>query len=66
MANKKALQLIELGLHPVLLGRDGDELKRPLLKGWQTAVYTPADVGGGAQHLFGQRLLSRLPSICSH
>ena len=44
MANKKALQLIELGLHPVLLGRDGDDLKRPLLKGWQTAVYTPADV----------------------
>ncbi|MCP5353519.1 MAG: bifunctional DNA primase/polymerase [Chromatiales bacterium] len=44
MANKKALQLIELGLHPVLLGSDGDDLKRPLLKGWQTAVYTPADV----------------------
>lgn len=44
MANKKALQLIELGLHPVMLGSDGDDLKRPLLKGWQTAVYTPADV----------------------
>ncbi|MCB8980751.1 MAG: bifunctional DNA primase/polymerase [Ardenticatenaceae bacterium] len=44
MANKKALQLIELGLHPVLLGSDGDNLKRPLLKGWQTAIYTPADV----------------------
>lgn len=44
MANKKAHQLIELGLHPVLLGSDGDDLKRPLLKGWQTAVYTPADV----------------------
>ena len=44
MANKKALQLIELGLHPVLLGSDGDDLKRPLLKGWQTAVYRPADV----------------------
>ena len=44
MANRKAHQLIELGLHPVLLGSDGDDLKRPLLKGWQTAVYTAADV----------------------
>lgn len=44
MANKKALRLIELGLHPVLLGSEGDDLKRPLLKGWQTAVYTPEDV----------------------
>jgi hypothetical protein len=44
MANKKALRLIELGLHPVLLGNEGDDLKRPLLKGWQTAVYTPEDV----------------------
>lgn len=44
MANKKALRLIELGLHPVLLGSEGDDLKRPLLKGWQTAVYTAADV----------------------
>lgn len=44
MANKKALRLIELGLHPVLLGSSGDDLKRPLLKGWQTAVYTAADV----------------------
>lgn len=44
MANKKALRLIELGLHPVLLGSEGDDLKRPLLKGWQTAVYTPAEV----------------------
>lgn len=44
MANKKALRLIELGLHPVLLGSSGDDLKRPLLKGWQTAVYTPEDV----------------------
>lgn len=43
MANKKALRLIELGLHPVLLGCDGDGLKRPLLKGWQTAVYTAED-----------------------
>ena len=44
MANPKALHLIELGLHPVLLGNSGDDLKRPLLKGWQTAVYTPEDV----------------------
>ena len=44
MANQKALQLIELGFHPVLLGKCGDELKRPLLKGWQTAVYTPEQV----------------------
>lgn len=44
MANKKALRLIELGLHPVLLGSEGDDLKRPLLKGWQTAVYTAAEV----------------------
>ena len=44
MANKKALRLLELGLHPVLLGRAGNDLKRPLLKGWQTAVYTAADV----------------------
>ena len=44
MANKKAQRLIELGLHPVLLGREGDDLKRPLLKGWQTAVYTPEEV----------------------
>lgn len=42
--NLKALRLIELGLHPVLLGREGEDLKRPLLKGWQTAVYTAADV----------------------
>ncbi|HID54383.1 MAG TPA: bifunctional DNA primase/polymerase, partial [Anaerolineae bacterium] len=44
MANKKALRLIELGLNPVLLGSEGAGLKRPLLKGWQTAVYTPEDV----------------------
>ncbi len=40
VAHQKALQLIELGFHPVLLGRSGDGLKRPLYKGWQTAVYT--------------------------
>jgi hypothetical protein len=28
----------------VLLGSEGDDLKRPLLKGWQTSVYTPEDV----------------------
>ena len=44
MANEKALRLLELGLHPVLLGSAGDDLKRPLRKGWRTAVYTPEDV----------------------
>jgi len=44
LVNLKALRLIELGLHPVLLGREGDDLKRPLLKGWQTAVYTREEV----------------------
>jgi hypothetical protein len=44
VANKKALRLIELGLHPVLLGSEGDDLKRPLLKGWQTAICTPEEV----------------------
>lgn len=44
MANKKALWLMELGLCPVLLGSNGDGLKRPVFKGWQTAVYTAADV----------------------
>lgn len=28
----------------MLLGNSGDDLKRPLLKGWQTAVYTPEEV----------------------
>ena len=44
MGNKMALELIELGLQPVLLGWQGDDLKRPLHKGWQTAAYTTADV----------------------
>lgn len=44
MANLKALKLLQLGFHPVLLGSRGDDLKRPILKGWQTAVYTPADI----------------------
>lgn len=44
MASKKARRLIHLGLHPVLLGRSGDDLKRPCLPGWQTAAYTLADV----------------------
>ncbi|MBK8989847.1 MAG: bifunctional DNA primase/polymerase [Chloroflexi bacterium] len=42
--NVVALRLIKSGLHPVLVGSEGDDLKRPLLKGWQTAVYTTADV----------------------
>jgi hypothetical protein len=44
MANLKALQLIKQGFHPVLLGRHGDNLKRPIRKGWQTSVYNPEDV----------------------
>ena len=44
MSNQKALQLMQLGLQPVLLGKQGDALKRPLLKHWQTAVYTPAEI----------------------
>jgi len=44
MTSKKALRLIKWGLHPVLLGSAGHDLKRPLRKGWQTAVYTPEDV----------------------
>lgn len=50
MGNKKALRLLELGLHPVLLGSEGDDLKRPLHKGWQTAVYTTADVSAWSPH----------------
>jgi len=42
--NKKAARLIELNLHPVLLGKSGDALKRPQLKGWQTANYTLDDL----------------------
>lgn len=46
MTNEKALRLIQLGLSPVLLGSDGADLKRPILKGWQTADYTPEEVAG--------------------
>lgn len=44
MANPKALRLLQLGFQPVLLGNHGDDLKRPILSNWQTAIYTPADV----------------------
>lgn len=43
-ANVTALRLIKSGLPPVLLGSEGNGLKRPLLTGWQTAVYTAPDV----------------------
>jgi hypothetical protein len=33
-----------MGFQLVLLGRSGDDLKRPILKGWQTADYTPDQV----------------------
>lgn len=39
MPNEKALRLHKMGFQLVLLGRSGDDLKRPILKGWQTAVY---------------------------
>jgi hypothetical protein len=55
-AKVTALRLIKLGLHPVLLGSKGDDLKRPILKGWQTAVYTTADVSTWPpQHNIGIR-----------
>jgi hypothetical protein len=44
MTNEKALRLIQLGLTPVLLGSEGDDLKRPILKGWQMADYTTQEV----------------------
>jgi hypothetical protein len=40
----KAQHLIDLGLHPVLLGCAGEALKRPLQKRWQTAVHKREDV----------------------
>lgn len=43
MANQMATELLALGLHPVLLGRQGDGLKRPLHKQWQTAACDAAD-----------------------
>lgn len=50
MANKKALQLIKFGFDPVLLGSEGEALQRPLLTGWQTAVYSAADVSYWPEH----------------
>lgn len=44
MTNKQAVKIYEAGLHPVLLGREGDALKRPLQKGWQAAEHTAAEV----------------------
>lgn len=56
MASKKARRLIQLGLHPVLLGSRGDDLKRPCLHGWQTAVYTLVDVSRwSSRHNIGIR-----------
>jgi hypothetical protein len=39
MTNEKALRLHKMGFNLVLLGRSGNDLKRPVLRGWQTAVY---------------------------
>jgi hypothetical protein len=37
--DQKALALLDLGLDPVLLGRSGEGLKRPLYKKWQQVIY---------------------------
>jgi hypothetical protein len=42
--DQKALALLDLGLNPVLLGRAGEGLKRPLSKKWQQAVYSREQV----------------------
>jgi hypothetical protein len=44
LTNEKALRLHKMGFNLVLLGRSGDDLKRPVLKGWQTAVYEPEQI----------------------
>lgn len=49
-ANGIALRFIKADLRPVLLGSEGDALKRPLPTGWQTAVYTAADVSTWPLH----------------
>lgn len=62
MANQMATELLALGLHPVLLGRQGDGLKRPLHKQWQTAACDAADAAGWpAGHNVGIRC-GRQPS----
>lgn len=38
--DQKALALLDLGLNPVLLGRSGEGLKRPLYKKWQRTLYS--------------------------
>ncbi len=42
--NEKALKLLQSGFYPVLLGNKREDLKRPILKRWRTAVYTPQQV----------------------
>jgi hypothetical protein len=42
--NEKVLQMVKLDLTPVLLGRVGEALKRPQLKGWQTAEYSVEEI----------------------
>ena len=44
MANEKALRLHKMGFNLVLLGSSGDDLKRPVLRGWQRATYSPKQV----------------------
>lgn len=50
MANETALRLHQMGFQLVLLGRSGDDLKRPILKGWQTADYTADQVAAWPIH----------------
>ncbi len=50
MANKRALQLLKFGFDPVLLGCVGEDLQRPLLTGWQTGVYSAADLSYWPEH----------------
>jgi hypothetical protein len=42
--DQKALALLDLGLNPVLLGRAGEGLKRPLYKKWQRTFYSREQV----------------------
>jgi hypothetical protein len=42
--DQKGLALLDLGLNPVLLGRSGEGLKRPLHKKWQQTSYSREQV----------------------
>jgi hypothetical protein len=54
--NEQAMRLLELDLHPVLLGKRGEWLKRPVCKEWQTGWVTAAEVAAWpADHNVGIR-----------